>query len=45
MAVFGHKAKEAALAAGTTVEQATEAEEKAAANAEASMVDASAMRK
>ena len=44
VATFGRKARVAALVAGATMEQALEAEEKAAAEAEASMTDASAMR-
>ena len=44
VATFGRMAREAALAAGATVEQAMEVEEKAAAEAEASMADALTMR-
>ena len=44
VATFGRKAREAALASGATTQQALEAEEKAAVEAEASMVDASVMR-
>ena len=44
VATFGCKAKEAALVAGATMEQAMEDEERAAAEAEVSMADASAMR-
>ena len=44
VAIFGRRAREVALAAGATMEQALEAKEKAAAEAEASMADASAMR-
>ena len=44
VATFGRRSKEAALAAGSTIERAMNAEEKAAAEAEASMADASAMR-
>ena len=43
VATFGRKYKEAVLAAGATMEQAMEVEEKAATKAEASMADASAM--
>ncbi len=44
VASFGRRVKEAALAAGAIVEHAMGAEEKASAEAEASMADASTMR-
>jgi hypothetical protein len=44
VATFGRRARQAALAAGATVEQAMEGEEKASTKAEASMADDSAMR-
>ena len=44
VATFGCRAREAALAAGATMDQALEAEEKAAAEAEATRSAASAMR-
>jgi hypothetical protein len=44
VATFGRKAREAALAAGTAMDQAMEAKEKAAAEAQTSLSAASAMR-
>jgi hypothetical protein len=44
VATFGRKAKEAALAAGATMDQVLEAKERAAAKAEATLSAASAMR-
>jgi len=44
VATFGRKAREAALAAGATMEQALEAKQKATTKAEASMADAVVMR-
>jgi hypothetical protein len=44
MATFERRAKEAALAAGAAMEHVMDAEEKATAEAEASMANASTMR-
>ena len=44
VATFGRRAREATLAAGATMDHALEAEEKAAAEAEATLSAASAMR-
>ena len=44
IATFGRKTREAALAAGATMDQALEGEEKAAAEAEATLSAASVMR-
>ena len=44
VAAFGRKAMEAALAAGATMDQALEAEEKAAVEAETTLLATSAMR-
>ena len=44
VATFGRRARKAALVAGATMEQSMEAEEKATAEAKASMADASAVR-
>ena len=45
VATFGRMVREVALTAGATMEQALEAERKAATDAKASMTDASTMRK